>query len=115
MSDNFPQFAQGQASPASEADLQRDASGITNPNLHRRIDNSPLELTKNEYVLADEADEILCDEQEEELLVNTVDAFDGKDSLALNDTYRLSVSGVNSFRTINHIVHHEESINSEIP
>ena len=31
-------FAQGYAKPATAEDLARDASGITDPNLHRRID-----------------------------------------------------------------------------
>ena len=31
-------FAQGYAKPATAEDLARDASGITKPNLHRRID-----------------------------------------------------------------------------
>lgn len=34
---SFPEFNQGPAKLATEEDLDRDAEGITNPNLHRRI------------------------------------------------------------------------------
>lgn len=35
---DFPKTAQGLMKPASEEDLQRDAHGYTDPNLHRRLD-----------------------------------------------------------------------------
>ena len=49
-------LAQGPAKPATEEDLIRDASGITYPNLHRRIDNecTPVaddELAPDQYSL----------------------------------------------------------------
>ena len=58
MSENkYPKLAQGAAKPATTGDLVRDASGITYPNLHRRIDNenTPLakgEVAPDEYLLA---------------------------------------------------------------
>lgn len=39
MLENYPQTAQGEAKLATEQDLEKDVNGITNPNLHRRIDN----------------------------------------------------------------------------
>lgn len=40
MSENYPKLAQGQAKPANNTDLNHDlVSGLTYPNLHRRIDN----------------------------------------------------------------------------
>lgn len=49
MVDNYPQMAQGQAVPANAEDIAHDKSGITYPNLHRRIDN---EATDGEYVVS---------------------------------------------------------------
>ena len=39
MIDDFPKTVQGQAVPASATDIAHDKTGITYPNLHRRIDN----------------------------------------------------------------------------
>lgn len=52
----FPKVGQGPAVVASDDDLQRDDSGFTHPNLHRRIDpQSPdddsLEYHPREYSL----------------------------------------------------------------
>lgn len=41
-------LAQGPAKPATEEDLIRDASGITYPNLHRRIDDEGTPLAEGE-------------------------------------------------------------------
>ena len=49
MVDNYPQMAQGQAVPANAKDIAHDKSGITYPNLHRRIDN---EATDGEHVVS---------------------------------------------------------------
>ena len=38
MAIEFPTTAHGVAVPASEEDIQQDEHGMTNPNLHRRID-----------------------------------------------------------------------------
>ena len=47
MSIEFPTTAHGVAVPASEEDLAQDAHGLTNPNLHRRIDpHEPTEGSK---------------------------------------------------------------------
>jgi hypothetical protein len=116
MSENYPQLAQGPAKPATSEDLERDASGITNPNLHRRIDNSPIEITGSEYVLSDQDDYILCNQQDEELLINFYSPFSPSEpTIALNSSYILNVAGVNSYRTTNTITHEEESTDSEIP
>lgn len=57
MSDDFPKTAQGQAVPANNTDIAHDKSGITYPNLHRRIDNenTPLhegEILPDQYVVS---------------------------------------------------------------
>ena len=49
MVDDFPKTAQGQAVPANNTDINHDRSGITYPNLHRRIDN---EVTDGEHVVS---------------------------------------------------------------
>ena len=38
----FPKTAKGPATVATEADIQQDEHGLTNPNLHRRIDTEQL-------------------------------------------------------------------------
>lgn len=45
---NIPKLAQGAAKPADSIDLQHDATGITYPNLHRRIDNENTPLSGEE-------------------------------------------------------------------
>lgn len=57
MADNYPKTAQGQAVPANATDITHDKSGITYPNLHRRIDNenTPLhegEIASDQYVVS---------------------------------------------------------------
>ena len=60
-------LAQGQAKPATEEDLFRDASGITYPNLHRRIDKDlaprfeylTLMTAEGDYLLTAEGERIL--------------------------------------------------------
>lgn len=57
MSDNYPKTAQGQAILATAEDIARDEAGITDPNLHRRIDNetTPLhegEILPDQYVVS---------------------------------------------------------------
>lgn len=47
MTDNL-KMAQGPAKPATSLDIQIDASGITVPNLHRRIDNESTPLSADE-------------------------------------------------------------------
>ena len=34
----FPKDRQGSAKPVTSYDMQQDAHGLTNPNLHRRVD-----------------------------------------------------------------------------
>ena len=100
-------MAQGQAKLATEEDLQRDAVGITNPNLHRRIDQD-LSFITEEAVLSTEEDEIIGTNNDECIGV-PVRAEGGKSE------YTLTVSGVNSFRTTNHIIHDEDSTTEEVP
>lgn len=38
MSEKFANLAQGEATPANPSDISKDEVGITNPNLHRRIE-----------------------------------------------------------------------------
>lgn len=57
MVDDFPKTAQGQAVSASNTDIAHDKSGITYPNLHRRIDNenTPIhdeEIAPDHYVVS---------------------------------------------------------------
>jgi len=47
MSENYA-YAQGPVKPATAEDLVRDASGITKPNLHRRINNDLTVLGEDE-------------------------------------------------------------------
>jgi len=56
MSIEFPKTAHGVAKPATEEDIQQDEHGLTNPNLHRRIDTDqilqgPGEVAPREYTL----------------------------------------------------------------
>jgi len=103
------QLAQGPAKLATEEDIQRDESGITKPNLHRRIDvitsaiisEDTILLTENNYDLLTEDDYILMTE------------VDYPSNLA--DTHSVLVQGVNSYRNTTTVTHDEESDDSEIP
>ena len=97
-------FAQGQAKLASEEDLQRDAAGITNPNLHRRIDQD-LSFISEAVALGTENDEIIGTAVGD--YISVPDRVEGG---AAN--YTLSVSGVNSYRTTQKI---DADPESEIP
>ena len=78
-----PKLAQGDAKPANNTDLNHDlVSGLTYPNLHRRIDNEATPKEPDELV---------------------------------PDTYKITVSGVSSYRITKHTVHAEGSTESEIP
>ena len=77
---DFPKTAQGQAVPANAEDLEKDATGITNPNLHRRIDNEITPETSSEVI---------------------------------PDSYSVTVSGVNSYRTIKHTTHTDTPTSGE--
>lgn len=50
MLENYPQIAQGQATPATAEDIARDEVGITDPNLHRRIDNETTPVKPGELI-----------------------------------------------------------------
>ena len=75
-------MAQGQAVPADATDIAHDEARITNPNLHRRVDNEDTPKKPGELTA---------------------------------DTYALTVSGLNSYRTTQHIIHDENSTESEVP
>lgn len=97
-------MAQGQAKLATEEDLQRDATGITNPNLHRRIDQDLSFISEN-VALCTENNEIIGTSADECIVIPSRVA--GGDS-----DYTLSVSGVNSYRTTQTI---DADPDSEIP
>lgn len=104
MSEQF-QIAQGYAKPATAEDLVRDAEGITNPNLHRRIDPE-LGIATEDYLLAT-TDNYYLATTDGEVLVIPVQITDGEGT-----TYTLFVSGVNSYRATSYNIQDE---NSEIP
>ena len=103
MADNYL-LAQGQAKPATEEDLQRDAAGITNPNLHRRIDQD-LSFISEAIALSTDNDEIIGTAAGD--YISVPGRVEGG---AAN--YTLSVSGVNSYRTTQTI---DINPDSEIP
>ena len=78
----YPKLAQGPATPATYVDKVHDQSGITYPNLHRRVDDEATPLDPGEVQ---------------------------------PDQYTISVSGVDSYRTTKHIVHTEDSTDSDTP
>lgn len=105
MADNYL-FAQGQAKPANAEDLQKDAAGITDPNLHRRfnIESELLEeviVTEDNFMLAVDDDFVLS---------STVD-----EPVETPYSYVISVKSLNSYRTTQTDVHDESSTESEIP
>jgi len=60
----YPQYGQGNSTPASDEDIQRDDLGYTNPNLHRRVDPkfpveaddaTDYELTPRDYLIGIQA------------------------------------------------------------
>lgn len=86
--DKYPKLAQGSAKPANNTDLNHDlVSGLTYPNLHRRIDN-----------------EVPLSENPKE-----------RQGRLAPDAYDITVSTVNSYRTKKIITHLEDSEDSEIP
>lgn len=99
-------FAQGQARPANAEDLQKDAAGITDPNLHRRfnIESELLEevmTTENNFMLAI---------NDEFVLSSIID-----EPVETPYSYVISVQSLNSYRTTQTDVHDESSTESEIP
>lgn len=105
MADNHL-LAQGQAKLATEEDLLHDASGITYPNLHRRIDPD-LALIEVEAILLSAEDQYLVTAEGDAIL--TGPASINKPGA---ENYILSVSGVNSYRTTKKI---NTNPDSEIP
>lgn len=81
MSSEFIKMAQGPAVLADEEALQKDAKGLTHPNLHRRI---------------------------------KIDKTVGEEEY-LPREYKLSVQGVDSYRSTKTFVHDEESTTTETP
>lgn len=99
-------LAQGQAKLATEEDLIHDASGITYPNLHRRIDTD-LALVEVEATLLSVEGAYLVNAEGTAILA-------GPASITKPgaEEYTLSVSGVNSYRTTKKI---DLDPDSEIP
>lgn len=78
----YPKTAQGTAKKASSADIAKEASGFTHPNLHRRIDPKEPAPSSDERGPRE---------------------------------YKLTVSGLNSFRTTDIKYHDEESNDDDTP
>ena len=114
---NDIKLAQGPAKPATAEDLERDATGITNPNLHRRIDDTPVEIKFGAYELGTQDGYTLTTQDGDILLINYIIPGSGSapQRLLINNKYTLTVSGVNSYRTAERILHDEESTDSEVP
>lgn len=99
-------FAQGQAKPANAEDLQKDAAGVTDPNLHRRfnIESELLEevmITEDNFMLAID---------DEFVLSSIID-----EPVETPYSYVISVQSLNSYRTTQTDIHDESSTESEIP
>ena len=103
-------LAQGYAQPATQEDIERDAEGITYPNLHRRIDPeldlSPITPTGDIYYLVTSNGNSIVTEDGDRILV------DGLRTNPDNAEYILLVAGVNSFR---YTKHDRQDEDAEIP
>ena len=105
--DDFITTAQGQAKLANSEDLIKDAQGVTDPNLHRRITAGYIEY--NDYILSTPDSYEIATPDGYSLVATVADYFPG------DTQYALVVQAVNSYRTTEHIVHNEDSTTSEIP
>lgn len=105
MSDNYS-FAQGQAKPATAEDLQKDAAGVTDPNLHRRfnVDSNLVE----DYISTE--DGFILEIDDDFVLTSMVDEI-----VETPYSYMLTVQGVNSYRNTTTELHDEDADDSEIP
>jgi len=103
-----PKLAQGPAKPANHEDIVRDESGITKPNLHRRIDEDPTQVWTN-CLLMTQDDCILETQNNYDLAVDV--ELDGEHGVY----HTLAVNAVNSYRISRQSVHDEDSTTSEIP
>ena len=99
-------FAQGQAKSANAEDLQKDATGITDPNLHRRFN---IESESLEEVMITE-DNLMLAIDDEFVLSSIID-----EPVETPYSYVISVQSLNSYRTTQTDVHDESSTESEIP
>lgn len=103
-------FAQGQAKPATEEDLIKDASGITYPNLHRRIDPElsprfeylPLMSAEGDYLLTTESEYMVAMVDINQLQSSTGSSLDTSPTMP-NYDYVLLVQGLNSYRNTRYI------------
>ena len=105
---DYPSMAQGQAKPATAADIIKDNQGITKPNLHRRIDKD-LDVTYEDFELLTAEDEILATPEDEDLVSSVGVPNEGEVD------FTLSVQAVNSYRTTSRVLHDEESTTDEVP
>ena len=105
--ENIP-LAQGYAKIATGEDLDKDAFGLTYPNLHRRI-NTDFARLKADYSLTTPNGIILTTPGYEALTVSAEYGPGGA------QTFALQVKGVNSYRTTTPLIHDETSEDSEVP
>ena len=106
-------MAQGPAKLATAADIIKDNSGITKPNLHRRIDNDLTVILSDEgttvaNIVTELGDIIALDDE-------FVLAVEVSSDIEVPATYALTVGGVNSFRCADYSIHNEDSTTSEVP
>ena len=106
-------LAQGQAKPATQEDLYKDASGVTYPNLHRRIDTDYSPRYEYRYLQTAEGDNLLTAEGDP-IVVNVDMSYIEPAPVGYESPYEyaLLVQGVDSYRNT-HFVDTDE--NSEIP
>ena len=101
-------FAQGQAKLATPEDLEKDAIGVTKPNLHRRIDPDRV-ISLGDYYLVMDEDEYPIADRDALMLIRSL----AENAQSIN--YTLLVKSVNSYRNTEYILHDEDSNDSEIP
>lgn len=100
-------LAQGPAKPATPEDITKDEQGITNPNLHRRIDNG--DVVSNDYILLTPDNYELATPDDFSLVAPVAEYVE-------NDTqYSVLVQAVNSYRSTSYKTHDEDSTTSEVP
>ena len=106
-------MAQGQAKPATEEDLIKDAMGITHPNLHRRIDLDYAPRYEYRLLQTAEGDNLLSAEGEPIMVCIDLSYYGpAPEGYVPEYEYTLSVQGVNSYRNTHFISNDEDS---EIP
>lgn len=100
--EHFPMHARGSAivfSPegSDETAKKKDASGTTNPKLHRRVDSKQPPLKEGQPT------------------VDNTDVFPREAREVLPRDYNFTVQGNNSYRTVRNYIQNENTDDSEIP